>query len=181
MSSSFPIILLLGCGAIGRATLAYWNRIIPHITYNKFIIIDKHSISDNIISLLPNTIFKKITITEDNFVNILSQWDLDLLIDLSTGIDSIDLINYCQDRNICYLNTSMESWLSDSQYNPSKDPYKYSLSSRHDIAMYNNKRSLSHPTALLDHGMNPGLISHFTKWGLQELARREGISSETYG
>lgn len=173
----FPTILLLGCGAIGRATLAYWNRIIPHVTYNQFIIIDQYPVPPEIVSLLPNTIFKQLMVTQTNFIEILSRIDPDLIVDLSTGIDSMDLINYCQDHDICYLNTSMETWPSESHYDPSKDPYKYSLVLRHDMALYNNKRTTFHPTALVEHGMNPGLISHFAKWGLQELAQRENILS----
>src|SRR5262249_10576558 len=56
-----------------------------------------------------------------------------------------------------------------------KSPYERSLYSR-QMAVRKlkdrlNSRSRPSPTAILDHGANPGLVSHFTKRGLLEIAQ----------
>src|SRR5438105_3410193 len=37
-----------------------------------------------------------------------------------------------------------------------------------------------HPTVLIDHGMNPGLISHFVKLSLKQLAREQNVKFTTH-
>jgi homospermidine synthase len=96
----------------------------------------------------------------------------DLLIDLAWNIDCCEIVRWCHEHGVLYINTSVEVW----------DPY--------DRALYSHptQRTLYHrhmrvremkagwktpgPTAVLEHGANPGLISHFTKQALVEIGQR---------
>jgi homospermidine synthase len=96
----------------------------------------------------------------------------DLLIDLAWNIDACEILQWCHDHGVLYLNTSVELWdpYTNSLHAP---PQKMTLYWRH----MNLRRLLAQwpqpgPTAVLEHGANPGLISHFTKQGLLDIGRR---------
>lgn len=96
----------------------------------------------------------------------------DLLIDLAWNIDCCEIVQWCHDRGVLYLNTSVELW--DPYANAQKSPpTKMTLYWRH----MNLKRMVAGwsepgPTAVLEHGANPGLISHFTKHALLDIAAK---------
>jgi len=96
----------------------------------------------------------------------------DLLIDLAWNIDCCELLQWCHDRGVLYVNTSVEVW------NPytdglSKHPTERTLYWRHmNIRRMVAGWSEPGPTAVVEHGANPGLISHWTKQGLIDIAQR---------
>ena len=80
-------------------------------------------------------------------------------------VDNADQVDRCRENNVLYANTSVEEWdpYKDSERN---DPTKYTLYSRHmelrqKIDMDPAK---GYTTTIVDHGANPGLVSHFTKY-----------------
>ena len=96
----------------------------------------------------------------------------DVIIDLAWNIDCCEIVQWCHENGVMYLNTSVELW---DPYANSKDahPCKLTLYWRH----MNLRRLIagwtsSGPTAVLEHGANPGLISHFTKHALLDIATR---------
>ena len=96
----------------------------------------------------------------------------DILIDLAWNIDCGELLQWCHEHGVLYVNTSIEIW----------DPYKKALDKhptartlyrRHmDLRRLLGKWANPGPTAILEHGANPGLISHFTKQGLLDIGER---------
>jgi len=94
----------------------------------------------------------------------------DLLIDLAWNIDCCEILQWCHDHGVLYINTSVELW----------DPYAHAAGAPPTkMTLYwrqmNIRRmvagwSAPGPTAVLEHGANPGLISHFTKHALLEIA-----------
>ncbi len=96
----------------------------------------------------------------------------DLLIDLAWNIDCCEIVQWCHDHGVLYLNTSVEVW----------DPYDRELYAqptqrtlywRHmNVRLMRDGWSKPGPTAVLEHGANPGLISHFTKHSLLEIGER---------
>jgi homospermidine synthase len=96
----------------------------------------------------------------------------DLLIDLAWNIDCCEILQWCHDRGVLYINTSVELW---DPYENAKGapPQRMTLYWRHmNIRRMTAKWSEPGPTAVLEHGANPGLISHFTKQGLLDIANR---------
>jgi homospermidine synthase len=94
----------------------------------------------------------------------------DLVIDLAWNIDAGDILQWCHNHGVLYANTSTEVW-DPYAVNGSTPPAQRTLYWRH---MKLRERLTSWrelgPTAVLEHGANPGLISHFTKQGLIDIA-----------
>jgi homospermidine synthase len=96
----------------------------------------------------------------------------DLLIDLAWNIDCCEILQWCHDRGVLYINTSVELW---DPYENAKGapPQKMTLYWRHmNIRRMTAQWAEPGPTAVLEHGANPGLISHFTKQGLLDIGKR---------
>jgi len=103
----------------------------------------------------------------------------DFLVNVSVDVSSAALIEHCQRRNILYLDTVIEPWAGT--YTDSK----LSMSARSNYALREEVlklRALSlegpRPTAVLAHGANPGLVSHFVKQALLNIAADTGVKVE---
>ena len=112
-------------------------------------------------------------ITPENLNEVLSGYlgNDDLLIDLGWNIDANDIIKWCHDHKVLYVNTSVEVW------DPKKEFLTQSLFEKSLYLRQMKLHELSRdwkdaPTAVVDHGANPGLISHFVKQGLLDIATR---------
>lgn len=166
---TFEHVLMIGCGAVGKTTLLYWDIIIPHITYSRITIIEPRDIpfdfGENITHL-------KLKLTKDNYTTILDQLNPEFVLDLSVGVDTLALVRYCLYKNILYLSTAMENWENHSKWDDNHDLYKHSLVSQQRTALSYND-GMPKATILLDHGMNPGLISHFTKVAIDNMSGRK--------
>ena len=83
------------------------------------------------------------------------------------------MLAWCGEHNVRYLNTSLEEWDPYGDIE-NKSPYERSLYSRQMrirlLKARLNSRGKPSPTAIIDHGANPGLVSHFTKRALLEIA-----------
>ncbi len=110
--------------------------------------------------------FKEIAVTENNYQELLSSvlQPGDFLLNLSVGVSSIDLIKYCHLNKILYLDAAAESW--EARYSDNSQLLSnYAL---RDATLQHKKLG---PTAVLTHGANPGLVSHFLKQALWNLAK----------
>lgn len=117
--------------------------------------------------------FVREKITPKNLSQVLSRhMDNDgLIIDLSWNIDAIDIITWCHEHNVLYVNTSVEVW------DPTEDFLNRSLLEKSLYLRQMKLLELSRdwkdaPTAVVDHGANPGLITHFVKQGILDIAER---------
>ncbi|MFA6414676.1 MAG: saccharopine dehydrogenase C-terminal domain-containing protein [Candidatus Paceibacterota bacterium] len=105
----------------------------------------------------------------------------DFLLNVSVDVSSAALIEYCQRNGILYLDTVIEPW--PGTYT---DP-KLSISQRSNYALREEALKLRtlfgidepRPTAVLAHGANPGLVSHFVKQALLNIAADTGVKTET--
>ncbi|MFZ3169454.1 MAG: saccharopine dehydrogenase NADP-binding domain-containing protein [Candidatus Methanoperedens sp.] len=112
-------------------------------------------------------------ITPQNIDHVLSKY-LDngsLLIDLAWNIGANDIIKWCHDHEVLYVNTSVELWdPTEGVY--TKSPFEKSLYWRQMQLLNLSRDWKDAPTAVVDHGANPGLISHFVKEALLDIAAR---------
>ncbi len=97
----------------------------------------------------------------------------DIIIDLAWNIGCADLLQWCRDHGVRYINTSVEVW-DPYEGAADKSPIERTLYWRHMelrrmFAAWGDNRG---PTAVLDHGANPGLVQHFTKEALEDMARK---------
>lgn len=94
-----------------------------------------------------------------------------LIIDLAWNIGATDIIRWCHDNGVLYVNTSVEVWDSTKGLF-TESPFEKSLYWRQMRLREMSAGWKDAPTAVVDHGANPGLISHFVKQGLVDLAHR---------
>lgn len=98
----------------------------------------------------------------------------DFLVNVSVDVSSVDLIEFCQERGALYLDTCIEPWpggYTDPSLSPSLRS-NYAL--RESALALRAKGHARAPTALLTHGANPGLVSHFVKQAVLDIARDTG-------
>ncbi|MFL6661202.1 MAG: homospermidine synthase, partial [Rhizobacter sp.] len=99
----------------------------------------------------------------------------DFLLNLSVDVSSTALITLCQERGALYLDTCIEPW--EGEYidtsKPLADRTNYAL---REQALALRGRGREPMTAILTHGANPGLVSHFVKQALLDIAGHTGLS-----
>ncbi|MBP7691373.1 MAG: homospermidine synthase [Anaerolineales bacterium] len=165
-------ILLLGCGSVSRCLQPLILRHFE-MDFSKFVILDfddlRHTIPD---TLAAGARYVQDRVTPDNLQTLLSQYagPGDLLIDLAWNIDCNAIVAWCHDHQVLYLNTSIELWdpYEDAGAIP---PAQRTLYVRH-LALRKLRDSWPEKgaTAVMEHGANPGLVSHWTKVALLDIA-----------
>jgi homospermidine synthase len=150
-------------------------------------VIESRNNRDRITSSIAKGVqYLQFEITRENLAEVLAQnlGDGDLLIDLAWNIDLAELLDWCRDHNVRYLNTSIEVW--DPYMDPaSTSPQERTLYYRH-MALRRQLRGWGRndgPSAVVEHGANPGLVSHFTKQALVDIANavvRDGLLADRH-
>jgi homospermidine synthase len=102
----------------------------------------------------------------------------DLLLNLSVDVSSLDLVEWCSEHGVLYVDTSIEPWpgVFDNPMLPLRERTNYLT--REDMLKLARRLKPGAPTAVVDHGANPGLVSHFVKQGLLDLASGLGRAVE---
>lgn len=176
-------ILMIGYGSVARCTLPILLKHIK-VPYKNITVMDFEDMSTQIKKWTRKGVnFVCEKITRDNLPRLLGKYLSagDLLIDLAWNIDCCEILQWCHDNGVLYINTSVEVWDPYAgAYN--KHPTERTLYWRHMnvrqlVSTWENKG----PTAVLEHGANPGLISHFVKQGLIDIAERLIVDKKIKG
>jgi len=166
-------LLIVGFGSIGQGALPL---ILRHIG------IDKKKISIIAADDLGNWLAKKEGIAfevrpllRDNFREVLDGFleKGDFLLNLSVDVSSVDLIAYCNQRDILYLDTVVEPWLG-GYTDPNLSITERSNYGLRETLLAAKRKFAGGPTAVSTHGANPGIVSHFIKRALLNIARDTG-------
>lgn len=176
-------ILIIGYGAVSRCTVPILVKHLD-VPLSNITIID---FEDKAKELEPWTKkgvkFVQERVTQENLSTLLSSFVSkgDVVIDLAWCIDACDILRWCHDNGVLYMNTSVEEW-DPTEGMTEKTAYEKSLYFRQmRIRELVKPWPKGSPTAVLDHGANPGLISHFAKKALVDIAEKliaEGKVSE---
>jgi len=168
-------LLMLGCGSVGQCTLPLVRRHVD-MPANRITVLDFEDVRSKIEdSLRAGVVFRQARLTKDNYPTLLGDMvgPGDIIVDLSWNVETFDILYWCGEHDVRYLNTSLEEWDPYGDIE-NKSPYERSLYSRQmQIRMLKtrlNSNGKPRPTAIIDHGANPGLVSHFTKRALIEIA-----------
>ncbi len=97
----------------------------------------------------------------------------DFLLNLSVDVSSVALIGFCREVGALYLDTCVEPW-AGGYTDPSLSASQRSNYGLRESALALAAEQPAGPTALITHGANPGLVSHFVKQALLNLATRYG-------
>ena len=162
---------MLGCGSVGRCTLPLVLRHID-MPADRITVMDFEDVRSRIADpLRSGVVFKQARLTRENYASMLAGLvgPGDIIVDLSWNVETLDLLAWCGERDVRYVNTSLEEWDPYGDIE-NKSPYDRSLYSRQmrvrQLKNRLNSRATPSPTAVIDHGANPGLVSHFTKRAL---------------
>src|SRR6185312_9690675 len=111
-------------------------------------------------------------LTRDNYTSVLDPLlgAGDFLLNVSVDVSSVALVEFCQRKGALYLDTCIEPW-PGGYTDPSLSPSQRSNYALREAALALRQRYPRGPTAVLTHGANPGLVSHFVKKALVDLAR----------
>src|SRR3990172_1025988 len=177
-------VLILGCGSVSRCLQPLILRHFE-MNFSKLTVMDfedlRHTIPD---TLAAGAKYVQDRVTRDNLPTLLGQYvgSGDLLIDLAWNIDCGEIMQWCHDNNVLYLNTSVELWdpYEDAGAVP---PAQRTLYVRHmDLRRRVKGWSEPGPTGVVEHGANPGLVSHWAKVALADIAnailKRNIVSGE---
>jgi homospermidine synthase len=94
----------------------------------------------------------------------------DFLLNLSVDVSSVALIELCYEKGAMYMDTCIEPWLggyTDQSVSPSHRS-NYGL---REAVLALRSRNPDGPTVIPTHGANPGLISHWVKQAMVNIAR----------
>jgi homospermidine synthase len=102
----------------------------------------------------------------------------DFLLNLSVDVSSVALMELCRELDVLYLDTVVEPWLG-GYTDPSLSPSERSNYAMRESALALRESLRGGPTSVTAHGANPGLVSHFVKQALLDIARDTGAPVET--
>jgi homospermidine synthase len=166
-------VLVIGYGSVSRCTLPIMLKHI-HIPPANITVIDFEDKAAELKKYAPKGIkFFRQKVTPQNMDKILSQHleNGGLLIDLAWNIDCCEIVTWCHEHEVLYVNTSVEVWDSFTE-RFTATPYEKSLYNRQMKLRELTKKWKDATTFVVDHGANPGLISHFAKQGAVDIARK---------
>lgn len=109
-------------------------------------------------------------LTRDNLSTFFDKYVLReaVVFDLSYRINTCEIVSECNKRQCIYANTSIDEWEEGVVEDWEEDDMeKYSLAYMREHLREKCKHHST--TAILNHGMNPGLVSHFSKHAIKTL------------
>lgn len=164
-------IVQFGFGAVGKS---FYEKISKEIKFdeNKYFVITMNSCEFdafvNLGGLVSNFLVREVT--QDNFKEEFGAilQEADLLIDFADTVGTKDFCMWCADNNIMYLNTGEADW-PDHWYSIfEENELKRGIREAHQKSESTNKYPI-----VLQHGNNPGLVSHFVKAAIEYIVNTQ--------
>lgn len=166
-------LVMVGFGSIGQGVLPL---ILRHIDMprEQITIVTAEERGHDVANEFGITFIKQ-ALTRENYKSVLDPLlgEGDFLCNLSVDVSSVALIHYAQEKGAFYLDTCIEPWLG-GYTDPSLSPSQRSNYALRESALALRDQYKGGPTAVLTHGANPGMVSHFVKEALLNIARDTG-------
>jgi len=167
-------LIFIGFGSIGQGVLPLILRHVGGLTPDRITIVTaddagRQQAEESGIRFVNHPL------TRENFRHVLDPLvgRGDFLLNLSVDVSSIALIKLCHEKGALYLDTCIEPWpggYTDPNI-PASRRTNYAL--REEVLELRKSWS-NGPTAVITHGANPGLVSHFVKQALLDIAADTG-------
>jgi homospermidine synthase len=166
-------VLVLGAGSVSQCVLPL---LIEHLVDAKQITIadmrdNRSRVAE---AITAGATYVQDQLTRENMDQFLSKYLAagDFLLDLAWNIDANEIIEWAHGHGVIYLNTSIEEWDPYSA-GSTRNPTERTLYWRHmKLRKLTDTWGGKGPTAIVEHGANPGLVSHLTKKALFDIATR---------
>lgn len=159
-------IVQFGFGAVGKS---FYEKVSKEIKFNenKYHVITREKCEFqafiNLGGMVAN--FHVMDINKDNFEEVFGEYlkSGDLLIDFADTVGTRDICRWCAENDIMYLNTGEADWPENWYSIFNENRLKTAMKKK-----YNNKYPI-----VLQHGNNPGLVSHFVKAGIEYIVNTQ--------
>jgi len=117
-------------------------------------------------------------LTEPNYRQVLDPLVTrgDFVLNLSVDVSSVALIKLCHEKGALYLDTCIEPW-PGGYTDPNVPPALRTNYALRETALALRETRKNGPTAVITHGANPGLVSHFVKQALLNIAADTGVDA----
>ena len=164
-------IVQFGFGAVGKS---FFEKVSKEIKFDKdnYFIISRDKLEYTFFLELGGKLgnFIVADINRKNFKQLFSKYlnEGDLLIDFADGVGTKDFVEWCAYNNVMYLNTGETDW-DDNWYNIFEENLKKN-ELRNQLRQNINVNKYP---IVLQHGNNPGLVSHFVKAGLEYIVKKQ--------
>jgi homospermidine synthase len=170
-------LVMIGFGSIGRGTLPLITR---HIAFDRdqFTVIEP---SADFAGLLAEHGIRhlQVALTPDNFADVLRGLfpaGRGMVVNLSVDVDSIELMELCQDLGVQYIDTVVEPWPGFYFGSPLPNAERTNYPLREKVRALGRKYE-GGPTAVSCCGANPGMVSWLLKEALLRLAADLGMDA----
>lgn len=164
-------IVQFGFGAVGKS---FYEKVSKEIKFNenKYFVVtmDKEEFEAyiNLGGIVAN--FIEAEVTKSNFKEIFGKIlrSGDLLIDFADTVGTKDICDWCAKNNIMYINTGEADWPENWYSILNENLKKNELKEKYKNSIQENKYPI-----VLQHGNNPGLVSHFVKAGIEYITNTQ--------
>jgi len=170
-------IVILGFGAIGSGVLPLLFRHIDMTPSQVLVISDQYSQKQRDHAASYGVQLETAKLVRNDYKAALEKHlqEGDFLVNLSVDVSSCALIEFCQAKNVLYMDTCNEPWAGGYSDPNVSAAERTNYAFREEALEFRKKFAKDGPTALITHGANPGLVSHFVKQGLLDIARDTGV------
>lgn len=171
-------LLMIGYGAVGQSMLPLVLRHVSLNPYNITVIeLGEHRELFN--SRYPAIKYIAKEIVKDNLDSELSKHvgPGDFLINVSLNIDGVEIVKWCLEHGVMYIDTSIERWKTQPDETIPKLAERTLYHTHQRMRGETSAFKGTGPTCVVTHGANPGMVTHFTKAALLDLARELGIAT----
>lgn len=164
-------IVQFGFGAVGKS---FYEKVSKEIKFNenKYFVITREQYEFdayvNMGGMVANFIVSEVT--RENFAQVFEPYlsSGDLLIDFADTVGTRDICDWCAERNIMYINTGEADWPDHWYCIFEENELKRGLQEKHRGSGITNKYPI-----VLQHGNNPGLVSHFVKAAIEYIVHTQ--------
>ncbi len=163
-------VLLIGYGGVAKCLSQLLLRHLD-MDFSRMTIVDPLDYRAEAKDLIAGgATYKLIEVTKSNMRSVLDEHvgPGDMVIDLSVNVGTLSVASWCFQNDVMYINTSVEEWgISINNHSWSED----TIYRRHvELGEHMKMLGANGPTVIVEHGCNPGLASHWTKQGLEDIA-----------
>lgn len=183
-SKSWPVhgtitgpLVMIGLGSIGKGTLPLIER---HFKFDKsrFTVIDPVDTDAKLVTDKGYK-FQKVGLTPENYEEVLTPLLTEgegqgFVVNLSVDTSSLDLMKFCRNLGVLYIDTVVEPWPGFYFDDTAKaaDRTNYAL---RETVRKEKKKNPGGTTAVSCCGANPGMVSWFVKQALVDIATDTGV------
>ncbi len=171
-------IVMIGFGSIGKGTLPLIER---HFNYDKSRMVVVEPRDHEASFLKKNGIrFVRKALTPENYRSVLKPLltkgdGQGFCVNLSVDTSSLDLMKFCREIGVFYIDTVVEPWLGFYFDKTADNAARTNYALREPVRI-EKRRNPGGTTAVSCCGANPGMVSWFVKQALVDIADATGLN-----